>query len=179
VSRCAVTLLSRLRRTRATSRRCAVAASCDGSMLACHGRIVPRSAAGAVYFVSMLIGATTVFLVARQPVSYGIGAATFLLLLAGYGVGRLPRFGRVATYIETICLSLTAFLLMLPTVTETLRRVPDGHPLVTDLNSPLLLGSQAALLVMLIVGLAAQIIALRTQDRNMAREMQAGSRRWA
>jgi hypothetical protein len=33
-------------------------------MFARHGRIVPRSVPGALYFVSMLIGATTVFLVA-------------------------------------------------------------------------------------------------------------------
>jgi hypothetical protein len=52
---------------------------------------------------------------------------------------------------------------MLPTVTETLRRVPDGHPLVTDLNAPLLLGSQASLLVVLIIGLTAQIVYLRKQ----------------
>lgn len=132
-------------------------------MIARYGRIVPQSTPGAVYFVSMLIGAVTVFLVAHQPVSYGIGTATIILLLAGYGVGRLPRSGRAAKYIETICLSLTVFLLMLPTLTETLRRVPDGHPLVTDLNSPLLLGSQASLLVMLIVGLTAQIVYLRKQ----------------
>lgn len=125
-----------------------------------YGRIVPRSKPGAVYFVSMLIGAVTVFLVAHQPVSYGIGVVTILLLLAGYGVGWLPGLGRAATYIETICLSLTAFLLMLPTVTEILRRVPDGHPLVTDMKSPLLLGSQGSLLVILIVGLTAQIITL-------------------
>src|ERR1700733_8946446 len=97
-------------------------------MLARHGRIVPRSTGGAVYFVSMLIGAATVFLVAHEPVSYGIGLATLLLLLTGYGVGLSPGLGRAVPYIETICLSLTAFLLMLPTVTEILRRVPDGHP---------------------------------------------------
>ena len=140
-------------------------------MLVRHGRIVPRSTGGAVYFVSMLIGAATVFLVAHQPVSYGLGVATLLLLLAGYGVGLFPGLGRAATYIETICLSLTAFLLMLPTVTETLRRVPDGHPLVTDLKSPLLLGVQAGLLVILIVGLTAQIIKLRGQDRITANRM--------
>ncbi|WP_395396839.1 hypothetical protein WBP07_29685 [Novosphingobium sp. BL-8A] len=66
-------------------------------------------------------------------------------------------------YIETIFLSLTAFLLMLPTVTEILRRVPDGHPLVTDLKSPLLLGAQTTLLVVLVIGLTAQIIRLRRQ----------------
>ncbi|HEU0145792.1 MAG TPA: hypothetical protein VFR21_02830 [Bradyrhizobium sp.] len=144
-------------------------------MFACHGRIVPRSVAGTIYFVTMLIGAATVFLVAHQPVSYGFGIATLLLLFAGYGVGRLPRLehqslrqqglARAAVYIETICLSVTAFLLMLPALTETLRRVPDGHPLVTDLNAPLLLGSQTALLVILIIGLTAQIIHLRKQNK--------------
>jgi hypothetical protein len=52
---------------------------------------------------------------------------------------------------------------MLPTVTEILRRVPDGHPLVTRLDSPLLLGAQATLFAILVIGLAAQIIRLRRQ----------------
>ncbi|WP_170937314.1 MULTISPECIES: hypothetical protein [Rhodomicrobium] len=50
---------------------------------------------------------------------------------------------------------------MPPTLTETLRRVPNGHPLVTNLNSPILLGSQAGLLLALIIGLTAQIVSLR------------------
>ena len=130
-------------------------------MIARHGRIVPRSRLGALYFVSMLVGAGTVFLVAHQPISYGIGTATILLLLAGYAAERILRPSRAARYIEMICLTLSVFLLMLPTITEILRRVPDGHPLVTDLKSPLLLGAQGALLVLLIVGLAAQILYLR------------------
>ncbi|CAN5283017.1 hypothetical protein BH10PSE10_BH10PSE10_24550 [soil metagenome] len=134
-------------------------------MFARYGRIVPRSLPGVIYFISMLIGAVTVFLVAHEPAGYVIGAVTLVLLLAGYGVGLLDGLGRAARYIETVCLSLTAFLLMLPTVTEVLRRVPDGHPLVTDLKSPLLLGSQGSLLVILIVGLTAQIVSLRRQGR--------------
>lgn len=130
-------------------------------MFARHGRIIPQSTPGIAYLVSMLIGAATVFLVAHQPVSYVIGMVTILLLIAGYGVGRISGLGRLGAYLETIFLSLTAFLLMLPTVTEVLRRVPDGHPFVTDLKSPLLLGAQASLLVVLIVGLTSQIIYLR------------------
>lgn len=130
-------------------------------MFARHGRIVPRSAAGIAYFIFMLIGAVTVFLVAHQPISYGIAVVTLACLLAGYGVGRLAWLGRAGRYIETALLSITAFLLMVPTVSETLRRVPDGHPFVTDLKSPVLLGFQAGLLVLLIVGLSAQIIYLR------------------
>jgi hypothetical protein len=134
-------------------------------MFARHGRIVPRSIPGAVYFVSMLIGAVTVFLVAKQPVSYGIGVATLFFLLAGYGVGRMAWLGRAAVYVETIFLSLTMFLLMVPTVTETLRRVPDGHPFVTDLKSPLLLGFQGSLALMLVVGLGAQLVFLRKKGK--------------
>jgi hypothetical protein len=129
-------------------------------MLARHGRITPRSRPGRLYLVSMLIGAATVFLVAHQPVGDAIGAVTLLFLLVGYGARRLFGAARAGRYIETVCLSVSVFLLMLPTVTEILRRVPDGHPLVTDLKSPLLLGAQGTLLVLLLVGLAAQIIHL-------------------
>jgi len=133
-----------------------------------HGRIVPRSAPGTLYLVSMLIGAATVFLVAHQPISYGVGVLTILFLLAGYGIERVLSSTRPARYIETICLSITAFLLMVPTASEILRRVPDGHPLVTDLKSPLLLGVQAGLLVILVVGLVAQMIYLTRQNINAA-----------
>ncbi|MFE0018804.1 hypothetical protein ACFWXH_28430 [Mesorhizobium sp. NPDC059054] len=135
-------------------------------MFARHGRIVPKSAPGAVYFVCMLIGAATAFLVAHQPVSYIIGALTVLLVLAGYGVERILGPTRIARYVETVCLSLSAFLLMVPTVTEILRRVPDGHPLVTDLKSPLLLGAQGGLLAILVIGLTAQIVYLARQSKT-------------
>jgi hypothetical protein len=134
-------------------------------MFARYGRIVPRSTAGAIYFASMLIGAVTVVLIAHAQVSYGIAGVTLLLLLVGYGTARLPGPGVAKRYVETISLTLTAFLLMLPTLTETLRRVPDGHPLVTDLKSPILLGAQGTLFVLLLVGLTAQIIYLRKQGR--------------
>lgn len=138
-------------------------------MILRYGRIVPWSAAGMVYLVAMLIGGTSVFLVAHAPVSYVFGVLTLLLLGVGYGVGELKLLGRAATYVETVCLSLTVFLLMLPTVTEVLRRVPDGHPLVTDLHAPLLVGAQASLLALLVIGLTVQIIRLRRQGRMLAR----------
>lgn len=133
-------------------------------MFARYGRIVPRSLAGAVYFVSMMIGALTVFLVAHQPVSGVIGGVTILVLLAGYGVGRFSSLPRAGRYVETVCLSFSAFFLMVPAVSETLRRVPDGHPLVTDMGAPLLVGAQLALLALLVVGLTAQIIHLRKRS---------------
>lgn len=130
-------------------------------MFSRFGRIVPRSSAGTVYFVSMLIGGVTIFLIAHQSVSYIIAFVTLALLLVGYGVGRLPWPQTPKGYVETISLTLTAFLLMLPTLSETLRRVPDGHPFVTDPKSPILLGVMVALGLLLIAGLTAQIIYFR------------------
>jgi hypothetical protein len=130
-------------------------------MLIRYGRIVPRSIPGAIYLIAMLIGGLSVFLITHQPVGYVIGVVTILAVLVGYSVGYVAMLGRAARYIETISLSLSAFLLMVPTVSETLRRVPDGHPLVTDMNSPVLIGAQLGLLAILVVGLIAQIISLR------------------
>ncbi len=137
-------------------------------MLVRHGRIAPRTGAGTAYFISMLIGAVTVFLVAHQPVSYGIAVATILLLVTGYGIAFIRFAEHAAIYIETICLSLTVFLLMVPSVSETLRRVPDGHPFVTDPKSPLLLGALGALFITLIIGVIAQIIWLHKRKKLLA-----------
>jgi len=131
-----------------------------------NGRITPRTKAGAVYFLSMLIGGVTVFFVAKTPVSDIIGAITLLLLFLGYGVEYLPTRGRVAAYVETLSLTLTTFLLAVPSVTETLRRVPDGHPWVTDPKSPVLFETQASLAIALIIGVAAQLFYLRRKSRD-------------
>lgn len=96
-----------------------------------------------------------------------IGAVTIVLLLAGYGVGFVVWLGRARVYLETIFLSLTAFLLMVPTVSETLRRVPDGHPIVTDPNSPLLKGALGFIALALVVGVAAQVFALRKDGARL------------
>lgn len=137
-------------------------------MLARHGRIVPGSPAGIVYFASMLIGGVSIVFIAHEPVSYVIAIGTLFLLFVGYGVGRLPKLGGAIKYIETISLTLTTFLLLVPSIKETLTRVPDGHPLVTDPKSPILLGALGTVLILTIAGLIAQIIHLRKLSRRAA-----------
>lgn len=130
-------------------------------MLARHGRIVPRSGAGIAWFIFMAIGGLTIFLIAKQPVSNGIAVATLVLLVAGYTVGRISALGRAARYLETIFLSLTVFLLLVPSVNETLTRVPNGNPIAKGSDSPILLVAFGSLVVLLVVGLTAQILHLR------------------
>ncbi len=131
-----------------------------------YGRIKPDSVPGYIYFVCMLVGSLTIFLVAKAPVSPAIALVTLLCLLGGYAANKLVFLGRLRNYIETILLSLTVFLLMVPSVSETLRRVPDGHPFVADPNSVVLKGAVGTIAAIFVLGLAVQIYNLaRLGDR--------------
>ncbi len=129
-------------------------------MFARYGRIVPRSTAGVIYLVAMVIGALSVYAVAKAPVSYVIATLTLLVLVAGYGISFRSVPGRILKYIQTFSLSFSTLLLMVPTVTETLTRVPDGNPLAKSVNAPLVLGAQGTLLALFVVGVAAQLLIL-------------------
>ena len=129
-------------------------------MLVRHGRILPDTKAGRAYFWFMLLGVLTVYPIAHQPIGSIVATVTLVVLLLGYGISRWSAAKRFGKYIETISLSISVFLLMVPTVSESLRRLPVGNPLVTDLKDPLLLGVQGALFLALIVGIPLQVYAL-------------------
>lgn len=129
-------------------------------MLVKHGRIAPETTAGRAYFVFMLLGVLTVYPIAHQPASSVIATITLVLLLVGYGASRLARAGRAVKYVETIALSITVFLLLVPSVSETLRRLPVGNPIAKGLNDPILLGAQGFLFLALVIGIALQVRAL-------------------
>lgn len=129
-----------------------------------YGRIEPRSPAGRVYLASMLVGAVTAYLVAKDPVAYVIASLTLLSLFVGYAAMRVGALGSAARYIETISLSFSALLLMVPTVTETLTRVPNGNPLAKGIDSPLVLGAQGLVFAVFVVGLIVQMFMLRRRQ---------------
>lgn len=134
-----------------------------------YGGIRPRSRAGRVYFVCMVIGSLTIFLIAKAPVSPVIAFVTLACVIGGYAVHRLTFLGRIEKYAETLLLSLSVFLLMVPTVSETLRRVPDGHPIVADPNSIILKIAIGAIALMFVLGLATQFFYLARFGDKAAR----------
>lgn len=129
-------------------------------MLVRHGRIVPETTPGRAYFWFMLLGVLTVYPIGRQPVSSIIASVTLFFLVVGYGVALWRRAKQAWTYVQCAALSITVFLLMVPTVSETLRRLPVDDPLATGLNDPFLLAIQGALLLALIVGIPFQLRSL-------------------
>ena len=139
-------------------------------MFANHRRIVPRSKAGTVYFIAMLVGAISVIPIAHEPVSYVIAGVTLLGLLLGYGVGRSPAGqGGARKYVETISLTFQRISSQIATHTDrdsatgSQRSSASDGPEITDSHSGAFQGS---LFVLSIIGLTAQIVHLRKQGRQ-------------
>lgn len=138
-------------------------------MLAKHGRIVPDSRAGRGYFWCMVLGILTVYPIARAPVSVVFATVTLAVLLLGYGLSRRRSGTRFGAGVGMVSLTISVFLLMLPTVSETLRRLPVGDPVAKSLQDPILLGAQGALALTLVVGIALQMLAMRRRNAAPAK----------
>jgi hypothetical protein len=72
--------------------------------------------------------------------------------------------------VETTMLSISVFLLMIPTISETLRRLPVNDPFAKGMQDPVLLGAQGTLFLALIVGLPFQLRALYKRNALPARQ---------
>ncbi|MFJ6024122.1 hypothetical protein ACIQC9_05945 [Brevundimonas sp. NPDC092305] len=122
-----------------------------------HGRIDPASLWGKIYLLFMFIGAISGVLVIRDAP----GVAISILSLGSLVVGSLVRFatplGRHRGWIETVAMSTSLFTLLLPSVTETLTRLPAGNPVADSPQAPLVVAFQLTLLVALIVVITLQL----------------------
>ncbi|RZJ01987.1 MAG: hypothetical protein EON90_01340 [Brevundimonas sp.] len=123
-----------------------------------HGRIDPSSLWGKIYLLFMFIGAISGVLVIRDPP----GVAISILSLGALVTGALIRFaaplGRHRGWIETVAMSVSLFTLLLPSVTETLTRLPAGDPIADSPQAPLVVTFQLTLLVALIVVIVLQLL---------------------
>ena len=126
-----------------------------------HGRIDPSSLWGKIYLLFMFTGAISGVLVIRDPP----GVAISILSLGSLVTGALVRFvtplGRHRGWIETVAMSTSLFTLLLPSVTETLTRLPAGHPIAANPQAPLVVAFQLSLVVILIVGVTLQLMFLK------------------
>ncbi|HEX9187629.1 MAG TPA: hypothetical protein VGB87_11180 [Vicinamibacteria bacterium] len=124
-----------------------------------HG-ISPHTSIGRAYLISLWITTLTGFPIFRHGKAgppHVLGVLTVIALLVAAAAGRTGVFGRAAGTIETVSYSLTVLLLMVPTVTETLTRVPPSRPWVKSPDSPVLRAIYSLLLVLFLAGVTLQV----------------------
>jgi uncharacterized membrane protein len=125
-----------------------------------RGQISLRSLGGRLFAAAMLIGSLTAFGIFRHggfTTGHALSAITLLLLAVAALAAGTRSFGRLAAYVETLSLSASFLLLWVFTTTETLTRLPVGHPIAAGPQSPILVAVHAALLLTFAVGFAWQV----------------------
>lgn len=138
------------------------------------GRIAPRSLAGRVYLGTMFVSSATAFGIFRHgtfSLGHGLTVVTVALLVAALMADRSEWLGRWRGYVETISLSTSFLLLMVFTTTETLTRLPAGHPIAANPDAPILGAVRLVLLVAFIIGLSYQLP--RLQPVSVERRVRA------
>lgn len=137
--------------------------------LARQGKIDPRNWVGKWYLATMLFGSITAFGISKNGgfnAGHVLSAVTLSLLLAGIAANATQWFRRWSKYVETISLSTSFLLLMVFTTTETLTRLPVGHPIANGPDAPILGLVRLGLLLAYLSGVGYQVSQLRASSRR-------------
>ena len=85
-----------------------------------------------------------------------------VLTLLALIIGRINEkglfFGWLAPYFQTLCYTSLFLFHAIPAITDGLRRLPVGDPVITTLTDPLLMGFYAAFFLIYMVVLVMQML---------------------
>lgn len=133
--------------------------------------ITPEHRPGRIYLLCTLVAAVTALMIYHQG---GFGPAhvlavlTLLALLGGIVVTRIAVLSRIAAYLQALFFSGTLLFHMIPAITDGLRRLPVGDPIVNRFDDPLLRGFYLLFLGLFVIGYGAQVLWL-TRGARVAR----------
>ena len=135
-----------------------------------YGRIPPEKTLGKAFLVFMFIGALSGVLVIKDPPGVAISILSLGSLIVGSTIGFIGPLQRHHWWVQTVALSVSVFTLFLPSVTETLTRLPADGPIADSPQAPLVVAFQLSLVVLLIIGVTLQLLFLRppSQARLLA-----------
>lgn len=128
-------------------------------------QITPKTRIGLAYLIGLWITTLTGFPIFRHggiTPPHILGVFTVAALAAAFLADRFSLFGRLSRYISAVSYSFTVLLLNIPTVTETLTRIPIGRPLAASPEAPMVAGLNAVLFVIFIVGATLQVRRMRS-----------------
>ena len=126
-----------------------------------------RNRLGLWYVIFLLVTCLTGFPILRTgkiTPPFILGILTMAVMGVAVAAGKLNAFGHASKYVETVAYSSTVFFLMIPTVTETLTRLPPGDPVVASQEDPIFPILYSALFVLFLIGSTLQVRRLRAMS---------------
>jgi uncharacterized membrane protein len=134
-----------------------------------HGAISWNNSVGRTYIYATILTCLTGFFIFHHG-GFGkphvLGIITLIVLSTALVAGeKIHLFGRVSPYIEIVCYTMTFFFHLIPAVTETTTRLPEGSPLASGPDDPLIQKAVGIFFVLFLVGATVQVINLRKKLR--------------
>lgn len=133
-----------------------------------YGKINLAGTSGRIYFWGTVITCITALGLRKHGFNPGhiLSLLVLLLVVVAYVLHSKRTGNNKARYFENFCLSFSFFLSMLPTVNETLTRIPLGHPLAKDISDPLIGKTLLFIFILFVGGTAYQIVQQRKINKT-------------
>jgi hypothetical protein len=134
-----------------------------------HGRIDPASGVGKIYLAGMVASIFTSFGLSSTGhfnAGHALGILALVAMLVGIFAPRIAILGRTGVYLQTLAMSFSFFLLLVPGTNETLTRLPVGHPLAAGPDSPIVRAALAGLFILFLIGATYQLLKLAGKLRS-------------
>ncbi|HEU4554540.1 MAG TPA: hypothetical protein VFS25_16960 [Chitinophaga sp.] len=134
-----------------------------------HARINLANTSGKIYFYGTIITSLTALGLSKHGgFNAGHVFSLFILILVIIAFFLYYRMGQHnrARYFENFLLSLSFFLSLVPTVNETLTRIPPGEPLAQNSSDPLIGKTLLVIFILFLAGSVYQFIRQKRSNRN-------------
>lgn len=128
-----------------------------------QGKISPENSAGKLYILLTVITCLTAFPIMKTghaTAGHFVAAIILLLLPIGIYARNIRPLGKTAEYVQIFALSTTLFLSMIPTIVETLTRIPISKPIATGPDDPLVKMGVNILAALYVLGTTYQMVKL-------------------
>lgn len=146
-----------------------VAVAAGFAALIRHGQIAMASRSGRAFVWLTVATCLTGFFIFHHG-GFGkphvLGIVTLVVLAVAWYAERRRGFGRASAYVAVIAYSLALFFHFIPGYTETLTRVPVAQPWASGPEDPKLLALVGGTFVAYLIGVAWQLLRLRSRSRQ-------------
>jgi uncharacterized membrane protein len=129
-----------------------------------YGKINLNHITGKIYFYFTIVTSLTALGISKHGgfnAGHGLSLLILILVTVAFFLHSKKEGNNRARYFENFLMSFSFLLSMLPTVNETLTRIPVGHPLAKDINDPLIGKTLLVVFVIFITGSVYQVVKQR------------------
>lgn len=133
-----------------------------------YRKIDSATPAGRVYLAGLVASVLTSFGLSSTGgfnAGHALGILALLVVCGALLVPRMAFLRRIQAYLSAFALSFSFFLLLVPGIGETLRRLPAAHPLADSPQSPVVQGALLAWLGIFVLGAAVQVRWIRSRRK--------------